>query len=605
MKKARQGARARREALPFMAPPGVEALEPGPLDRHFARLLVELHGSPAPELEIAAQMASAWRGAGHICVPLAELPLAGLAKSLRASPMVGAPGEFRPLILDSRDRLYLQRYWQYEDELARALRARLGAAAHDAALLGRALDRFFPHTSDEDAAERSSQWDAATGTRDERASQTFRGDGQRAAAEMAVGRAFCVITGGPGTGKTRTVVVVLALLIEQFLAAGRRPRIALAAPTGKAGARLQESIRQTADALGLSPEVRAAMPADATTLHRLLGARPDSPYFRHDAARPLAVDAVIVDEASMVDLALLAKLVAAVPAGARLILLGDKDQLASVESGYVLGDICQADAAVSAPPIVELRKNYRFGNESGIFRVSRAVNVGDGDAALALLREAAHADLHYEMLPTAARLVAALRRPVEFYRGFLTAADPAEALRRLQDFRILCAVRRGPFGVENVNRLVEQLLADAGLISPAGPLYAGRPVLILRNEPRLRLFNGDVGLLLADAEAGGELRAFFLDAEGALRRVLPARLPEHETAFAMTVHKSQGSEFDRVLLVLPERDTPVATRELVYTGLTRARRAVELWASEAILRAAIARRTQRASGLREALWGAA
>jgi len=576
MKKARHGATAQS----FVPPPGAEALEPGPLDRHFARLLVDLHGTPNAAVELGAQMASAWRGAGHICVPLAELGLEALAAALRDSSVVGAPGTQHPLILDARDRLYLQRYWAYEQALAAALRARLdGPAAHDPALLADGLRRFFG-----DDAEPNDQ---------------------RTAAATVVERRFGVITGGPGTGKTRTVVVILALLIEQFAARGVRPRIALAAPTGKAGARLKESILKTAGELMLPDAVRAALPGDASTLHRLLGAIPDSPYFRHDASRPLAVDAVIVDEASMVDLALMAKLVAAVPATARLILLGDKDQLASVDAGYVLGDICQSPPG-AAVPIVALQKNYRFGNDSGIYRLSAAVNSGAADSALELLRAGTHRDLAFAHLPVAAGLAAALRGPVvERYRAYLTAAEPREALRQLNGFRVLCAVRGGPFGVENMNRLVEQLLADTGLIDPAKPFYAGRPVLILRNDPQLKLFNGDVGLLLPDREAGGEVRAFFLEADGGLRRLLPARLPEHETAFAMTVHKSQGSEFERLLLLLPDRDTPVATRELVYTGITRARSSVEVWAVEAVLRAAIARRTIRASGLREALWGVA
>ena len=206
-------------------------------------------------------------------------------------------------------------------------------------------------------------------------------------------------------------------------------------------------------------------------------------------------------------------------------------------------------------------------------------------------------------MPAAGALGAALRATVHTnFRAYLEQETPAEALRCFQHFRILCALRRGPFGVENLNRLVEQLLAETGAIEPSTSFYAGRPILILRNDPRLKLFNGDLGLVLPDPEAGGALRAFFLGAGGLLQRFLPARLPEHETAFAMTVHKGQGSEFDRVLLVLPERVTPVATRELVYTGLTRARMAVEIWGSAAVLRAAIERRTVRSSGFAEALW---
>jgi exodeoxyribonuclease V alpha subunit len=435
----------------------------------------------------------------------------------------------------------------------------------------------------------------------------FAGSGaedQRLAAQTAIKQNLTVITGGPGTGKTRTVVVLLALLVEQFAASGRLPRIALAAPTGKAGARLKEAIRTTAEELKLPEAIRTALPDEATTLHRLLGTLPDSPYFRHDASRPLPVDVVIVDEASMVDLALMAKLFDAVPPAARLILLGDKDQLASVEAGYVLGDICQAAEAPGAPlhrHIVELRKNYRFRERSGIQQLSGCVNAGDAAGAFAELTRD-HEDVASAELPAAGALAQALRTPVlAGFRSYLEAATPEEALQHFSRFRILAALRRGPFGVENLNRAAEQILAEAALIQADAPQYHGRPIIIRQNEPNLRLFNGDVGLLLRDEAAGGDLRAFFLDAEGALRRFLPGRLPAHETAFAMTVHKSQGSEFQRVLLVLPDREHPVCTRELVYTGLTRARQHVELWYREPALRNAIARRTVRTSGLQDAL----
>jgi exodeoxyribonuclease V alpha subunit len=561
-----------------------------PLDTHFAALMLRLHGTPHPMLERAAQMVSAHRGEGHICVTIPPEE----AEELRATRVVGAPGDFKPLILDAHGRLYLHRYWQYEAQLAAAIRARIGSeAAFDARLLQRGLARLFGKAT-QDA------------------------DWQRVAAETAVRRNFCVITGGPGTGKTWTIVAVLALLHEQCAARGEKLRVALAAPTGKAAARMKESIQRTMTSDLRFADAHGPLEHEATTLHRLLGTVPDSPYFRHDAERPLAVDAVIVDEASMVDLALMAKLFAAVPASARLILLGDKDQLASVEAGYVLGDICDAP---QPEHIVELRRNRRFAEGSGIQRLSRAVNAGDADAALAQL-ETPHADLSSTSLPRPAALAEALRAQVlDGYRACLETDDPHTALSRLGAFRILSAVRRGPFGVENLNRLAEQALADAGLIEretarvgqtfslPVGDrgqnvratFYRGRPVLITVNDHQLGLFNGDVGMLLPDPEAGGELRAWFLDAAGKLRRILPARLPAHETVFAMTVHKAQGSEFQRVLFLLPDRDTPVATRELVYTAITRGRDAVELWHRPEMLRAAIARRTERASGLREAL----
>ena len=519
------------------------------LDRRFGEFVERLHGSVSPGLRSAAMLVSRRRAEGHICVPVEDLP-----ELPRTSKVIGAPGEFAPLVLD-RSRLYLRRYWEYEQQLARAIRDRTAAKS----------PKQNRKISDQ----------------------------QQLAATNAVTRNFSVITGGPGTGKTHTVMAILRLLREQ--AGGEGLKIALAAPTGKAAARLTESLRA------------GAQQHEATTLHRLLGTIPDSPYFRHNAERPLTADVVIVDEASMIDLALMAKLVDAVPLTSRLILLGDRDQLASVEAGNVLADICHAaeSAEADAPlrdAVVELRRNYRFAETGGIYTVSTAVNAGDADATVAALREASDDEVGWRGLPPAPNLTGALReRIVGGFRSYLEAADPSAALTQLAQFRILCAVRHGPFGVENLNALAEEILADAGLLTARTGWYRGRPVIITRNDYNLQLFNGDSGIILPDSEAGGELRAFFLSAEGKLRRFLPSRLPLHETAFALTVHKSQGSEFDRVLLMLPDHDGPVLTRELLYTAITRARSGVELWANEEVLRAAVLRRTVRTSGLRDAL----
>ena len=539
------------------------------LDRQFGDFVERLHGSSAPELRRAAMIASRGRAEGHICVAVDQIPSA--ASVLRASKVVGAPGEFAPLVLDS-GRLYLRRYWDYEQQLARALRERAAAKPPqiDKRRLDARLKKLFP------------------------APKKGETDWQQVAALNAVARNFSVITGGPGTGKTRTVLAILALLLKQ--PGGENLRIALAAPTGKAAARLTESLRA-------APE---ELPQEAATIHRLLGNIPDSPYFRHSAARPLPADVVIIDEASMVDLALMAKLVDAVPLTSRLILLGDRDQLASVEAGNVLADICAAAETTDGETplrgtVVELRRNYRFSETGGIYLLSTAVNAGNADAATAAL-QSDREEVRRQSLPPPTNLASAFRELIiAGYRPALEAADPFTALAHLQQFRILCAVRHGPFGVENLNSLAEQILADAGLVTPRSGWYRGRPVMITRNDRNLQLFNGDSGIILPDAEAGGELRAFFVSAEGKLRRFLPSRLPPHETAFALTVHKSQGSEFDRLLLVLPERDSPLLTRELLYTAITRARSGVELWCSEDILRGAIERRTIRTSGLREAL----
>ena len=589
---------------------------PSALDRHFAELINRLAARPDSELQLAALLASQHQGSGNICWPLREAagqPLpdkllgfertpeaASWAKKLRATGMIGEPGEFKPLILDQQDRLYLRRYWEYEDALAKAILARLNAPAPvvDRELLENGLARLFPKSDETD-------W-------------------QRVAAANAVTRNFSVITGGPGTGKTRTVIAILALLLEQ---SEQALRIALVAPSGKAAARLKESIEDAKVELNCSAAIKDRLPTDASTIHRLLGTIPDSPYFRHDLDRPLVADAVIVDEASMVDLATMAKLFSAIPPAARVILLGDKDQLASVEAGYVLGDICHLPVTPTDAPergsqlafsftemaansslqdaIVELRRNYRFPKSSGISQLVTAINQGDADEAVRILKEKDRADVTWKPLPNSRALEKPLRTAVvHSFRNYLEANDPAEALQRFSEFRVLCALRKGPFGVMEWNEAIEQSLAQSGLLREMETWFRGRPVMVTRNDYNARLFNGDIGLVWPDPEGRDEKRVFFPTSQGELRRVLPSRLPVHETAFALTVHKSQGSEFSRVLLVMPENDSPLLTRELLYTGLTRAREQVEIWAPEPVLRAAIARRVVRTSGLRDALHGA-
>ena len=556
------------------------ALEP--LDRLFAAELLAHEPAPTESLRRAAEAVSAWRRLGHTCMPLSELE--GVSgEMLRSAKCVGRPGDFTPLILDDAGRLYLRRYHAYETQTAAAIRQRLAQQpACDEAKLADGLRKFFPLDSSSDQAR---------------------------AARTAVERAFCVITGGPGTGKTHTIAVVLALLHAQF-PLEHPPRIALAAPTGKAAARMKESIQRMVETNPAFAGLGTFLPREATTIHRLLGVIPNSPDFRHTADHPLPVDVVILDEASMTDLALMAKLVSALPASARLILLGDRDQLAAVEAGNVLGDLCgrglqPLPAAAIAEHIVALRKNYRFGDGSGIHRISQLVNAGDDTGALAAFAEPS-ADFTATPLPPADRLRAALRsRGIPEFRDLLADREPAAALARLNDFRLLCALRTGPFGVVQVNTLLESLLDEAGLIDARQAHYEGRPIIVTRNDYQLGLFNGDTGILLPDpAHPGGGLRAWFPDEAGGVRSFNPGRLPAHETVFAMTVHKSQGSEFKRVLFLLPDRLAPVLTRELIYTGLTRARNHVELWYEDSTLRDAIRQQVDRTSGLRDALWAA-
>lgn len=582
------------------------------IDQHFAALLTRLAKVPSPELELAAKLVSNFRARGDVCVPLrdvtateagkmgsTEIPaLKNWVKKLRSSGVVGDPGEFAPLILDHSDRLYLQRYWKYEDELGRNLQARLGDKSprdFDPGALAQAIAELFPDPSDL----------------------------QKVAAFVAATSRLCVISGAPGTGKTRTIVLICALLIR--LAAKRELTFALAAPTGKAAARLKETIAQTGVSLRLPGDLK--LPADASTIQRLLGARGDSPHFRHNAKSPLTADVVIVDEASMIDLALLAKLFDAIRPDARIILVGDKDQLASVEAGSAFRDICtpgfelgvsvslaeafakstgekldgtSTDQAPIHSVVVELRRNYRFTPGAGIGELSSAVNRGDAVGAIAVLKSGG--SIRWRPTPSLKNFERELRERVfPRFEKLLKLSDPAVALKQLAEFAVLCALRRGPFGAETVNALLEGMLRETGLIEVAGRYHAGEPIIIVRNDYNVGLFNGDLGIVLPDAITG-ELRVFFRGEEDEVLNFAPGRLPAHEPAFALTVHKSQGSEFRDALVILPERHAPVLTRELLYTGITRVRETVEVWASEEILRQTIERKIARSSGLRDRLW---
>jgi exodeoxyribonuclease V alpha subunit len=593
----------------FMATPELEVHF---IDQHFAALMNRLAKVPSPELELAAKLVSNFRERGDICVALRAItstdaskiggpdvpPLKSWVRKLRASGVVGEPGEFAPLILDKAERLYLQRYWKYEDDLGRNLQARLRdnpICDFTQSELAKNLEGLFPAQSDL----------------------------QKVAAFVAATSPLCVISGAPGTGKTRTIVLICALLIA--LAGKRGLNFALAAPTGKAAVRLKETIAQTRFSLRLPDELK--LPEDASTIQRLLGAKGDSPHFRHDAKNPLAADVVIVDEASMIDLALLAKLFDAVRPDARIILVGDKDQLASVEAGSAFRDICtpgrelgisvslaeayakctgeklegtSASEAPIHPVVVELRRNYRFTRETGIGELSSAVNQGDAEGAIAVLKRGGR--IRWRPTPSAKNFEREVRERVfSRFEKFLTLTDPTDALNQLAEFAVLCALRRGPFGAETVNALLERMLRETGRTEGNARYHVGEPVIIVRNDYNIGLFNGDLGIVLPDATSG-ELRVFFRSEDSDVLNFAPGRLPAHQPAFALTVHKSQGSEFRDALLILPERDAPVLTRELLYTGVTRVRETVEVWATEHILRQTIKRKIERSSGLRDRLW---
>ncbi|MBN1105586.1 MAG: exodeoxyribonuclease V subunit alpha [Deltaproteobacteria bacterium] len=590
---------------------------------HFAGLMERLSGRSSQELFLTAALLSSATREGNICLDLTHPePLSregeGMAdllsmdrrawlRKVRRSRVVGRPGHDKPIIVDRKGRVYLNRYWAYQDKLAAWVRSRVeeDGRREEPSVLRERLERLFPGGGKEV-------------------------DWQKVCAFAASMKTFTVITGGPGTGKTTTAAKVLALLMEE--AWPTNLRIALASPTGKGAARLQEAINHARGTLACREELKATFPGVASTLHRLLGPIGGSPYFRRHAGNPLDLDVLVVDEASMVDLALMSKLVDALGPHGRLILLGDKDQLASVEAGAVLGDICDTgrvrgysktfrsrleevtgtrlrqettrkNVPAIADCIVQLQRSYRFSADSGISVLSHAVNEGQGEESVRLLREGCSKGIRWKDLPPLREFGRALKeKVVEWGRNFSSIA-PQEVYRGLGHFRILCALRQGPFGAPAVNLLVEWILRNEGFIRGGKTWYPGRPVLVTRNDYELGLFNGDTGITLADASANHDLRVFFPAQEGTMRAIHPVRMPEHETVYAMTVHKSQGSEFDRVLLLLPDRDSPVLSRELIYTAVTRARESVEIWGREEVFRAAVTRRIERNSGLRDALWG--
>ena len=702
------------------------------IDRHFAAFVADLDGGDGPELALAAALASAWTRDGHACVALHEvagrdwprpggvrLPeLDAWVAVLDASPMVARSGdaERRPLVLDGGGQLYLERLWTAETDVAASLLGLAGAAEPAAGSVATGL-AGTANPRGGDPGERADAVHARAGpgggrgrshqqvavrdgpvrgpegldvALDRLFPDADSGDRAAMAARTAACRRLCVVSGGPGTGKTTVAAAIVALLIELGLAAP--DRIALAAPTGKAAARLQEAVRGRHRALVSRIPALEGYEAHATTVHRWL-------FSRTRTRRP--IDALVLDESSMVDLTLMARVLAALPGDARLVLLGDASQLASVQPGAVFADVCRAglgagtfrtadetaatagagvgtgadgssgeggsigtgvgngdggsaggrtgvrDSAATgtgarggvaartraggsasqestplAPSVVELVHNWRFDAAGGIGRLAAAVVRGDGGAAVAALLDPADAVTelrpvtdarHFERLATTfvdERFAPALRamQSVSAFRepgadtDTDTDTDTGTGAAPLSAFRVLCAHRIGAFGAERFNRLAERRLRVLGLVPADDAFYPGRPILVTRNDPRTGLSNGDTGIVVRDAD--DRIRVWFPeleDAEGRSRLVAPARLPPHESFFAVTVHRAQGSEYDEVAVVLGPAESRVATRELLYTAVTRARRRVVVYGSEESVVAAVGRATERYSGLREAL----
>ncbi|WP_432755005.1 exodeoxyribonuclease V subunit alpha [Pseudomonas sp. WMBT8] len=640
------------------------------LDKAFVGFLHELDPQADPLVLLAAALTSHQLGHGHVCLDLFEtlnapdfalslppegdlssgvmLPsqlLDGLdgghwCQALAASPLVAlavdgsVAAQSRPLVLSGK-RLYLRRYWTYERRIDSALRQRLAAQEAVSADLPQRLNGLFQQPPPDGVV-----------------------DWQKLACALATRGAFSIVTGGPGTGKTTTVVRLLALLQAPAVEQGTALRIRLAAPTGKAAARLTESISQQVRSLQVPEAVREKIPTEVTTVHRLLGSRPGTRHFRHHAGNLLPLDVLVVDEASMIDLEMMANLLDALPPHARLVLLGDKDQLASVEAGAVLGDLCrdaeagwyspgtrqwlesvsgeslagsglQEDLDASHPlaqQVVMLRYSRRFGEGSGIGQLARWVNQQNPEQARLLLDAGSH-DL--SCLRLKGEHDRALERLVldgqggdaqgyRYYLNLLRTTRPAaqtprddprwtdwarQLLQAFDAFQLLCAVRKGPWGVEGLNQRITAALLKARLIDSDQQWYEGRPVLMTRNDYGLGLMNGDIGIALKLPESDGGpqvLRVAFPrnDGQGGVRFVLPSRLNDVETVYAMTVHKSQGSEFAHTALILPDALNPVLTKELIYTGITRAKDRFSLIETRgAVFEEAVRRKVKRLSGL--------
>ncbi|MDD1795204.1 exodeoxyribonuclease V subunit alpha [Enterovibrio sp. ZSDZ42] len=644
------------------------------IDRQFACFIADQLADHDASISGWAALVSFELGKGNVCVDLAtidptrlfDLPAAESARvaallqpeqalsAMTQSPVVGTGAKATPLVLNG-SRLYLHRYWAAEQRVVAEISKRVDALVlpdQTRQLLDTLftpdisfLKAQFPLWPQEERAQKLVDFfdiidanlvdiDAISALVASGANHNAilslvpdhaRLNWQKVAAAVALSYGFTVISGGPGTGKTTTVAKLLAALVSSSDKATGLD-IKLVAPTGKAANRLTESIGQAVAALPVEASIREKIPAQASTIHRLLGAIPHRVEFRHHEGNRLHLDVLVVDEASMVDLPLMARLLSALPNHARVILLGDRDQLASVEAGAVLGDICDGAEIGYSPeraaqlssltgfalqghenvPAVSdgvclLKKSYRFHARSGVGQLAYAINAGNPHQVENVLKQgfsdiALH-DLDGDVYGHA--IAQAVEGYSDYLNALLAGEEHRQILRHFSNVRLLCALSDGPFGVKGLNTAIEKALSAKRLISPGEEaFYSGRPVMVTQNDHGLGLYNGDIGIVVKHEDG---LRVVFEMSDGTVKAFLPSRLPEHQTAYAMTIHKSQGSEFNHTLLVLPPTPTPVMTRELVYTGVTRAKSRLDVYTTRASLTRAIRRKTQRFSGLADAL----
>ncbi|MEZ8743435.1 exodeoxyribonuclease V subunit alpha [Vibrio sp. 10N.261.49.A5] len=694
------------------------------LDYQFARFIAQQATSHSQEIGFLAGVVSHELGKGHICTQLIQQHTVGPEQTADLAQLLGLYGEtalqlnqkllgtdwvsvlqssnlvgstndcVKPLMFDGQ-RVYLQRYWNYEVVLAETLNRLSKPVEFNTEqkkaltetlnqLFARSYHFLFNALAKAEANQQTSQvlrqqlvcdhldivdehildWGAIDQAIVQAKQVTDLDvlDGlvplsaclnwQKVAAAVALSRRFAVISGGPGTGKTTTVTKLLSAMVEQSLSQGKTPTIKLVAPTGKAAARLTESIGKAIEQLPLAPEVKANIPTESSTLHRLLGAIPNRAEFRHNRRNPLHLDILVVDEASMVDLSMMYKLVDALPEHARLILLGDKDQLASVEAGAVLGDICsfnstgystaqgnliaemtgfdaiakprQVKTGSANPPAIAdslcmLQKSYRFDARSGIGQLAKAINNGSANQVDQVFSKGFGDIENHPLSSDSYNLM--LRTLVNEYGAYLNRMNvPLEELETQEaraksvldlfsQCRLLCSIREGDFGVKGLNHRIERALAARRLVNPHNDelWYHGRPVMVTRNDHGLGLYNGDIGICMLEADVNSSsstednsaprLKVYFELPDGSVKAVLPSRVPDHETAYAMTIHKSQGSEFDLTLMILPPDFSPILTRELIYTGITRAKKRLMMFSDTNVLKRGIKVKTERVSGL--------